>query len=94
MKTKNPLFIVKTQTNEFGANTQVVEQANGLWDAFYKKFNLQVFSDLFAQIIELLSKYGTLQLAEKILSQLIENFRTLYENFMVFLRLGAKATQK
>lgn len=83
-KTTNPLFIVKQ-------DGKVIETAYGVWDALYKTFNLGAFEEFFVNFIEIISKMGNLEMASKILSQFLEDFRTLYENFVVFLRsLGFK----
>lgn len=74
-KKKNPLYVV---TN----NGKDVEQADSMWDAVVKKFNLQPAIDLLWTLLELLAKQINSYAALVWLQQELERFNNRVDKLL------------
>ena len=72
---KNPLYVV---TN----NGKDVEQAESIWDAVVKKFNLQPAIDLLWTLLELLAKQVNSYAALVWLQRELENFNNRVDKLL------------
>ena len=74
-KKNNPLYVV---TN----NGKVVEQADSVWDALVKKFNLQPAIDLIWTLLELIAKQINSYAALVWLQRELENFNNRVDKLL------------
>ena len=72
---KNPLYVV---TN----NGKDVEQAESIWDAVVKKFNLQPAIDLLWTLLEIIAKQINSYAALVWLQKELENFNTKVDKLL------------